>query len=191
MDADRTGGRLAALDPESRALLELSLLRRLSDEDLAGMLGTEARRVRERREAVLEALGAHSEAGRAHIVAELRGEETEVAPVESPLGGDVPSAEVPGDEPSPARGPRRVVWAMVGGLTIAAVVALVLALGANDDSGDGFAAPDDGSPAEPPAEPVPAEPAPPRRLRPWRRSAVGGDEVPRRSSSEVLPPSCA
>ena len=39
----------------------------------------------------------------------------------------------PGDEPSPGRGPRRVVWGVAGGLMIAAIVALALALAANDD----------------------------------------------------------
>lgn len=181
MSADPTEARLAELDPESRALLELSMLRGLSDEDLATMLGTEPQRVRERREAVLGALGADSEQGRARLVAELRGEQAppqrrgdgpRAESVESPLGGDVPSAEVPGDEPSPARGPRRPVWAVVGGLTIAAVVALVLALGTNDDTEEGFTSPDESAQAEPEPEPGAA----PLSGPPATLEALGGTE---------------
>ncbi len=153
MHADQKEVTLAELDPESRALLELSVLRGLSDEDLAAMLGTEAPRVRERREGVLGALGADSEEGRARLESELRGEEAPAEAPESALGEDVPSAEVPGDEPSPARGPRRPVWAVVGGLTIAVVVALVLALAANDNTEEGFAGPEDTVPTEPGGEP--------------------------------------
>lgn len=126
MSPDPAPASLAELDPASRALLELSMVRGLSDGDLAGMLGTEPDRMRERREGVLRSLNVQSEADRAGLAAALRGEQPAAEPQPAP-------EDPPGDEPSPGRGPRRVVWALVGGMVVAAVVALALALGSNDD----------------------------------------------------------
>lgn len=66
------GERLQELDPESRALLELSLLRGVADEELAQLLGVGEERVRERRDAVFSELGAESEQERASVAALLR-----------------------------------------------------------------------------------------------------------------------
>jgi len=165
VNADQTAASLAELDPESRALLELSMVRGLSDEDLSSMLGTETDRLRERREAVLDSLGVRSESQRFDLAASLRGGPlaTERAPRRvaepKPL-----TADLSGDEPSPSRGPRRIVWALVGGLMVAAVVALALALGTNEDGEEGTAPGAPGSAAEPDAAP-PAG-APPVALSP-------------------------
>ena len=75
-----------------------------------------------------------SEAERDALAATLRGDAPES--LESPEPEDEPEVvppDPPGDEPSPGRGPRRVVWGVAGGLMIAAIVALALALAANDD----------------------------------------------------------
>jgi len=118
------------LDASSRALLELSLLRGIADEELAGLLGVGEERVRERRDAVFHELGAESEDERASVAAVLRGEEPGAQ-------GAVQEAERPLErlpaELSRSR-PRALRTALVGGLAIAVVVAVALALG--DDDGD-------------------------------------------------------
>lgn len=53
MRPDRWKESVQGLDRESRALLELSFVHRLGDEELASMLASDAVRVRERREGVL------------------------------------------------------------------------------------------------------------------------------------------
>jgi len=133
VSADRLSASLAELDPESRALLELSMVRGIPDDDLASMLGSDAQRLRQRRRAVLESLGVESPAERAALVGTLRGEKPPPG-TEPPREAEAepPSEEPAGDEPSPGRGPRRLVWALVGGLMIAAVVALALALGSDE-----------------------------------------------------------
>ena len=52
----RLGGALTRLDPESRALLDLSLRRGLSDAEIAAVRRTGAEEVAERRTEVLERL---------------------------------------------------------------------------------------------------------------------------------------
>ena len=59
------------LDPASRALLELSFVHRLGDEELASMLATDPAGVRERRERVMRELGASAEDERAALAAAL------------------------------------------------------------------------------------------------------------------------
>lgn len=208
MKADRKAASVAELDPESRALLELSMLRGLSDGDLAGMLGSEPRSVRERREGVLRSLGVTTEHDRADLAAQLRGEARPVeragaaggvlagaeAPVAeapeaepppgAPEAGSPPGGEEavvddpPGDEPSPARGPRRLLWALVGGLMVAAVVALALALGSNEDP---EAVPAPAQPEPPPAEPGAERPAGPP---PVAFAPLG--EGPGRATGQIL-----
>jgi len=136
---DRLGGEAERLDPESRALLELSVVRGIPDEDLAGMLGIGADSLRQRRERIMRELGAESAEEREALEATLR--EGVREPPRSP------AALV---EPGPPAARRRArAIAAAGGLAIALVVALMLALGG-----------DEGDPP-PPAAPAPAgEPAP-------------------------------
>lgn len=161
MHAERHSGPVASLDPESRALVELSLVRGFSDGDLAEVLGVSARRVRERREVALEALGVTTLRGREKLATELRGDSGQVPAAASgtPVAAHSPPADpapetaeapavaaepaapeatvAPGsDEPSSRR--RRVSLALLGGLMVAVVVALVLA---GTESGDPGAPP--------------------------------------------------
>lgn len=138
MHAERPAASVTSLDPESRALLELALVRELSDGDLAEVLGVTTRRVRERRETALEALGVTTRGEREALAAELRGDGRAA---ERTPSGEPPSAEVaagPSGEPLPevAAGPsgqpsnRRpgLMLALLSGLGVAALVALVLAV---------------------------------------------------------------
>ena len=144
MRTDSLDDQVRELDAPSRALLELSLLRGVADEELAGLLGVGEERVRERRDAVFHELGAESEDERASVAAALRGEapglEGATAEGEPPLG------PLPAEEP---RSGRRLRTALIGGLAIAVVVAVALAL-----------ADDDGGPVRPAPAPR-AEPSPP------------------------------
>jgi len=118
------GAQAERLDPESRALLELSVVRRIPDEDLAGVLGIEADGVRRRRERVMRELGADSAEEREALEAALR------EGVREPE----PSLErLPDSEPaSPSARRRGLAIAVAGGLAIAVVVAFMLALGGDD-----------------------------------------------------------
>ena len=178
MSADRIAASLAELDPESRALLELSMARGIADDDLAGMMGGDAQSLRQRRRAVLQSLGVESPAERAALVATLRGDDPAVEeepPREAQTG---PSPDDPhDDEPSPGRGPRRLIWALVGGLMIAAVVALVLALGSD---GEG---PESAGPAGPAQEPE-ARPKPPVRAPPVALDPLAGGKA--RATAQIV-----
>ncbi|MEJ7789775.1 MAG: anti-sigma factor [Thermoleophilaceae bacterium] len=176
MSADRISASLAELDPESRALLELSMVRGIPDDDLASMLGGDAQRLRQRRRAVLESLGVESPAERAALVGTLRGEEPPPE-AEPPREAEPPPKEPAGDGPSPGRGPRRLVWALAGGLMIAAVVALALALGSN---GDG---PENAGPAGPAPEPG-ARATAPVRVAPVKLDPLGGS--PGRATAQIV-----
>jgi len=124
--AERPAASVTSLDPESRALLELALVRELSDGDLAEVLGVTARRVRERRETALEALGVTTRGERETLAAELRGDGRAA---ERTPSGEPPSAEVaagPSGQPSNRR--PGLMLALLGGLGVAALVALVFAV---------------------------------------------------------------
>lgn len=149
---------VASLDPETRALVELSLARGLSDGDLAQVLGVSPRRVRERREAALEQLGVSSRGEREALAAQLRGEPraAEQASTEEPPARaetPPPPAEAPpATEPAPAASEQRssrragLMLALLGGLGVAALVALVLA---GTDNGDSSAPPAVGPASDP------------------------------------------
>jgi hypothetical protein len=147
---------LQELDAEDRALLELSVVREVSDDDIAALLGVDAGRIEERREAALhhlaQLIGETGDGGIEWITDTMRGlpasrwhreedpdhsgplglpDEVAAAPV-APT--DAPAA----DAPEPPREERRH-WSSVrpvflGALVIAALVALVIALAGNDDS---------------------------------------------------------
>ncbi len=161
MRTEHLGAEVERLDPESRALLELSVIRGLGDEELAEMLGMEAGRLRARRESVMRELGADSAEEREQLAVSLR----EVVPKAQPEGVPGPKPAV---EPEPSRepatsgpaGPRPRRWALLalgGGVSIALVVALVLALGVED----------------PPVFPRAPDPAVPEAPRAARFEAVG------------------
>ena len=145
------------LDLESRALLELSFVHRLGDEELASMLATEPARVRERREKVLGELGASSEDERQALAAALAAALAERA-LPEPSG------------PAPAAARRRALPALAGALLIALALAGALLLGGDDDAAEPSLDPADERPkreAEPRAEP---QPAPRARAEATRRS---------------------
>lgn len=155
------GGEAERLDPESRALLELSVVRGIPDEELAGVLGIDAEGVRQRRERVMRELGAESVAEREALEAALREgvREPALAPAEAEPPRP-PLERLPDPEPTtPAARNRARAIAAAGGLAIAIVVALMLALGGDDTE---FV------PSSPPAGSG-GEPAPGGRL-----AALGG-----------------
>lgn len=143
------------LGDEHRALIELSVVRGVSDEEIAGYLGVDPGLVRERREAALHAVAAGagdgSEAGRQRVVAHLRGDNDVPMVAE---GEPVPEAM---REPDPAHEPerqprRRMLGPLIIGVALIAVAAaLVLSLRHGGDSAPtgGAAAPV--SPARAPA----------------------------------------
>jgi len=119
MRADRMVPDIERLDPESRALLELSVIRGLPDDELAGMLGMEIGRLRTLREGAMRQLGADSAEEREALAVSLRAGVREEAP------------------PEPAAEPRLRpgLLALMGGAAIAIVVALVLALDGEEPVG--------------------------------------------------------
>ena len=176
MEADRIEGALATLDPESRALVELSLIRDVADEDIADILGTDVGEVRIRRADALVLLavdlGAASgeEVGALmHDMRELpdvrwrdEGEahhqplpawDPEPEPEPEPEAESEPEAEPATPAPTPvepgAKRRRRLGPAVLAGAVVAAIVALVLALsgGDDDDGGGADRAADPGAPA--------------------------------------------
>jgi len=137
MHADRQTTSVASLDPATRALLELALLRGLSDADLAEVLGVSAGRVRERREAALERLGVTTRGGREALAAELRGDR-QAGPAPASSVAQQSSPPKPTPEPDSERSSDRrrgLMLALLGGLSVAALVALVLA--GTDNGGSG------------------------------------------------------
>lgn len=145
---------MGELSAEHRALVELSVVRGVSDDEIAVYLGIDAERVRERRDAALHAVatgaGDGSADGRQMVIDHLRGES------EPPVAQREPKPEPqpePEPEPEPQDHARRNVLgpALVGGLLIAFTVALVLALRSNDDTaptgGGADPAPSAGSPS--------------------------------------------
>ena len=139
---------LGGLDAESRALLELSLVRGIPDDELATLLGTDADRVRERREGVLLSLGAETEEELTQLEAALRGESpAHGSQAEEDFEAAAPHPEPEGPE-KPAVPPRRARAAVLGGAAIAVIVAGALAFSGGEDD-----------PVDPAAAPA-AEPAP-------------------------------
>lgn len=139
MARDPVAASLEELEPQSRALLELSFVRGVEDEDVAALLSVPTEGVRERREAVLAGLGVRSSEDRAALERALRGE-----PEPEPEQAE---REWPRFEPEPAgvaeparrtRGGRRAgTVALLGGLVVALAVAVALALGDDEEDGGG------------------------------------------------------
>jgi hypothetical protein len=123
---------MGRLEAEHRALVELSVVRGISDEEIGGYLGIDAERVAARRSAALGTLAADLGEEPGSVEARLRGED---------LGGEpspAPAADRPLSEALPASPPEsriRLAPVLIGGLAIAAIVALVLSLSGGDDDG--------------------------------------------------------
>jgi hypothetical protein len=139
-DADRIARAIARLDAPSRALLELSARRGLSDDEIADVLAVEPAEVARRREEALERLGAEADLspeerdGVAGTLADLddaqwRGE-TGATPTQAAAAAPTQAAAA---APSGPGGRRRwpVVLALAAVAAIAAVV-IVLAVGGDD-----------------------------------------------------------
>ena len=183
MDPDRIEAALADLGPESRALVELSVVREVADEDIASLLGTDESSVRSRREDSLAQLATALGADSAEDVGELVREMRELPEVRwreqgsdaRPQASDVrPQAETaPAPDPPPpvvqpaAKRKRRLMPLVLLG-TLVAAVALVLALSGGDD-GD-----DESTPAKEPAAPVQSATGEPAKLEPVAGGSAKG-----------------
>jgi len=156
VEPDRIEDALAGLGPEARALVELSLIREVADEDIASLLGTDEDAVRGRREDALAVLAADLGASSSDEVGALVREMRELPNVRwRDKNGEPARQPAPGPEPAPApeaapaaeppppvvqpgaKRNRRLAPALLGGLLVAAVVALALALSGGGDDEDG------------------------------------------------------
>lgn len=150
---DRIAAAVAGLDPQSRALLELSARRGMSDEEIGGILRVDTDEVGRRRERALESLGAALGLTGPDEMGELRGElggldaghwERKAAPPEPDKSAAIPASVV---EPEPEQeqektaagdGERRgrrpaSILAALAVVAIGAVVAIVVASGKDDE----------------------------------------------------------
>lgn len=136
MSGDAVEGALRQLGDEHRALIELSVVRGVSDEEIAGYLGIDPEVVRERRDAALDAVAAGSgngsSEGRQQVIDHLRDGAGAVEPTAVPPEAEPPTTP----QPEPAGSRRRGVLgpALVGGALIAVAVALVFAFRQSDDA---------------------------------------------------------
>lgn len=147
LDPDRIAQAVAGLDPQQRAMLELSARRGLGDEEIAGVLQVEPTEVGRRREEALGVLAARlglSEEQRPDLGRELE------ALGEEHWRGAPAATERP---------PRRAVRVLTVGVlvTAAVVVGLVLALSGSDGGDERASRPERD---EPPAPETASEPAP-------------------------------
>ncbi len=129
---------LLELGPEDRALLELSVVREVSDDDIASLLGVDAARVQDRREEALErVVGQIGEGGPDDVRETLRGladarwrspDDTRTHP--APPAAPVPPPAADDGPGGPSRAVRPV---FVAALVIAALAALMVKLSGKDD----------------------------------------------------------
>lgn len=163
LDPDRIAQAVAGLDPQQRAMLELSARRGLADDEIAGVLQVEPTEVGRRRGEALGVLAA-----RLGLTEEQRpglGRELEGLSEEHWRGAPTATG------PSPRRAVRVVAVGVL--VTVAVVVGLVLALSGSDDDDERASRPDRDQPpasqtaSEPPPETAPeAPPAPAPRAGP-------------------------
>ena len=104
VDPDRIEAALAGLGPESRALVELSVIREVADDDIASLLGTDEAAVRSRREDALAQLAAALGADSADEVGSLVRDMRELPAVRWRDDEPAASAQSP-TRPSRARPP--------------------------------------------------------------------------------------
>jgi hypothetical protein len=149
MAPDRLMAVLEELDPEARALLDLTVRRGLRDEELAELLKTEPTEVARQRSAVLEQVAAEVGSSRPEQLPEVRTALAELPPEGWGLRPETPQAPPPpGVAPDRVRvSPRRILYALLPLLAVALIVAALLAAGAYH-GGD-----EDTGPAPAPAPP--------------------------------------
>jgi len=139
---------LQELGAEDRALLELSVVREVSDEDIADLLGVDISHVLIKREEALDRVAVLIGDSPESVLATMRalpsarwrdeGEEPPPAPAEL---AEVPAEPEPEPEPEAAPEPEqpaqsrrsRFMLALLGGLSITLVVVVILALTGSDD----------------------------------------------------------
>lgn len=153
---------LAALSPDDRALLELSLMRGVSDEEIAGLLKVDTHHVQVRRDEALDQLIERLDdaAELTELLDQRNGDEsaptTELPPVS---GQDAPPAESNGATGAArTRPPRRLILL---GLPLVAAVVLAVVIAS---SGGGGEEPERGRQQPPPPverKPVQKQPAAP------------------------------
>lgn len=132
--AERIVAATARLDPESRALVELSWRRRMGADDIAAVLGVEAAEVRRRQDAAIGKLAA--ELGEPNARRDMLREH--LARIdETQWRGDAPRRRVvePVARPAAAAVPRRrrLVLGTLALLVVAAVVAVLIESGSSDE----------------------------------------------------------
>ena len=126
---DRVAAAIASLDPASRALLELSTRRGLSEEEIGDLLGTEPAEIRRRRLESVARLGAQLGVGAAHHY-ELEDQLSRLDDAEW-------RAEHPAAGPAPDTRRRRAPVVVGGVLLLVAAAVAVLVLGSGDGDRDG------------------------------------------------------
>ena len=189
MKADRIEAALAGLDPEVRALVELSLIRDVADEDIASILGSDVEEVQIRRADALVRLAVDLGAASGEEVGALMHDMRELPGVRWRDEGEAhhrtlrdleqepepePQAPAPAVVEPGAKRKRRVGPAVLAGILVAAVVAVVLALSGGEDDGGG------GEQAAEPAAPAtgkPAKLAPPAGGTGEGSAEVNGDRL--------------
>ena len=146
MRTDRIPAALRRLDGERRALLELSFLRAVSDEELAELLGVTGAEVRRRREAAIERLsdllGLDGEDERRQLAVWLCAMADEEWAAPSPAGGRRTAARAAVSEPRRRREPtsdrlraRSRARIAISSAALAAGAVAVVATGANEERG--------------------------------------------------------
>ncbi|HYI35175.1 MAG TPA: anti-sigma factor [Thermoleophilaceae bacterium] len=132
---------LQELGAEDRALLELSVVREVSDEDIADLLGVEISHVLIKREEALDRVAVligdspESVLATMHDLPSARWRDEGEEPPPTPETQPEPE---PGPEPEPEPVPEqprqsRFMLALLGGLSITLVVVVILALTGDDD----------------------------------------------------------
>jgi hypothetical protein len=157
---DRLASALARLDAESRALLELSARRGLSDAEIAGLLRSEAGDIARRRDSALARLRAEyevAEGGPDDLAAELA--RLDEAAWRSP-GPSPPATDSPADRP------KRSAAAALGAVLLAGAVAALVVVLAGDQDDPARPAPGGRAQTAPRSDPTTEARPRPRRRRP-------------------------
>ena len=165
MPLDELDSALERLDPASRALLDLSLRRRVSDDQIGSLLRISPGEVNDRRERVVHGLagelGLETQDDVVELRAALREQHAEPEPELEPEPEPEPEAAPPPQVITPAEAKRdrrggRVLIALLA-LSAAVVLIVVLLAGGGDDAEEGSS--DAGAQSAPAGSPD--EPAPP------------------------------
>ncbi|HZY23640.1 MAG TPA: anti-sigma factor [Beijerinckiaceae bacterium] len=171
---------LARLDPASRALLDLSLRRGMTPDEIGDLLGTDAESVVAAREAALEQLATELEMEDPSQLDEVRARLAEL-PAEAWSGtaaaAERPRLEVVKDRPPkraaepPAEPRRRSRLPLLLALLAIAAVALVIVLASSGGDNKTASKPKASAPAPAPAPAQPSKPAKPAKKKPTPAAA--------------------